>query len=623
MKIKLNVCLLIGFALCAVLSAKAQSTYVTFSVNMGTNIALGTFDSSSQTVEVQGNFEGWASGDTLIEEGSSGIYTNTFGVSDSSIIEGTTNAQIQYEFVIEPGKTYESTYDGANRSALIPINPSPASFVLPTPFFDDDGAPVTNQVTFNVDMQEQSYLGTFPSGGYVTIPGNFNGWDSSLDQLTNDPVNTNVWEGTFPLIVSPNAAVDFKYYGNPSPTWEEPDAVNSDSGGNRFFAAATETLPLVYYSDEAPAPNCTLTLSVDMSVVTAEDPYFEPSTVVLWGSFNGWGEGLSCTNNPSAANPNIYSTVISAPEGSSFDDQFRYIQSYSDGTVYDYPTAVEGLSGSAYNRVVTVPNVTATNLTVLFDGAEFDDYLSAPVNVTFMVDMTPATEENLTNYYDTSVVFAPFNPSTDAVYVNGQFCGPLGNFYYWYLWSDGEYGTEPAPGYPNSGFELNRVGSSLIYSNTITLSAGTPVELEYEYGTDPGGQNQGPVQDEPAYGAMDSNYSGTPVAHVRIIRNTSTGAYNLPEDTFGDVYYEPEINAYYLSGANLTVGSATNGTVPITWLGRPGAELQSSTSLLGNWQTIAATDGTNWNVGFYSINGFVSKTNWPANTATFFRVVKY
>jgi len=102
----------------------------------------------------------------------------------------------------------------------------------------------------------------------------------------------------------------------------------------------------------------------------------------------------------------------------------------------------------------------------------------------------------------------------------------------------------------------------------------------------------------------------------------------MPEDTFvtNEIapYQEPLFCALYPADANLTVHTPTNGTVPITWLGRPGAELQSSANLPGaNWQTIAATDGTNWNIGFYGTNGFVSETNWPANGATFFRVVKH
>jgi hypothetical protein len=444
--------------------------------------------------------------------------------------------------------------------------------------------------------------------------------------LTNEIANTNIFYGTFPIIVSPNAAVDFKYYAQPEPTWEEPASIDLDSGGNRFFAATNETLPLVNYSDQPVTLLCAVSFNVDMSVVATEDTFFEPSTVVLRGSFNGWNANIACTNNPNAANPNLYTAVLQEPEGASFQYQFAY--SYGTtydgiaGTIYDYPEEIYGEQGSAYNRVVTIPNVTATNIpNVLFDGGEFNDYVSAPVNVSFEVNMTPATLQSLTNSSDTNSV-GEFNPQTDQVYINGPLSGPVtSDWNYWYLWSGGAT-AETAP----PGFELNRVGSSLIYSNTFTLSVGTPVYFEYTYGTDPGGTYGGPIQDEPTTGSTISSFGGFgyPAAHVRVIRNTSSGTYNMPVDTFGDVYYEPEINALNASGANLTVGSVTNGTVPIEWLGRPGAELQYCTSLpAANWQTIAATDGTNWNIGFYGANGFVSTTNWPLQGATYFRVVKH
>jgi len=73
----------------------------------------------------------------------------------------------------------------------------------------------------------------------------------------------------------------------------------------------------------------------------------------------------------------------------------------------------------------------------------------------------------------------------------------------------------------------------------------------------------------------------------------------------------------------LSVGSPMAGQVPISWLGRPGAQLQVGTNLLGGtWRSLAATDGTNWVTGFSSTNGFVSTTNWPASSNAFFRLVK-
>jgi len=46
-------------------------------------------------------------------------------------------------------------------------------------------------------------------------------------------------------------------------------------------------------------------------------------------------------------------------------------------------------------------------------------------------------------------------------------------------------------------------------------------------------------------------------------------------------------------------------------------------NVTGAWQTIVATDGTNWSIGFSSTNGFVSETNYPTSgTGTFFRLIK-
>jgi hypothetical protein len=65
------------------------------------------------------------------------------------------------------------------------------------------------------------------------------------------------------------------------------------------------------------------------------------------------------------------------------------------------------------------------------------------------------------------------------------------------------------------------------------------------------------------------------------------------------------------------------GKVSVTWLGRPGANLQATTNLVsGPWQNLPTTDGINWTTGNESANGFVSQTNWPAGAPTYFRLVK-
>jgi len=99
--------------------------------------------------------------------------------------------------------------------------------------------------------------------------------------------------------------------------------------------------------------------------------------------------------------------------------------------------------------------------------------------------------------------------------------------------------------------------------------------------------------------------------------------YSMPTDKFSNMYSEPFFNSGNLGGAHLTVGALSGDKVPVTWLGRPGAHLQVTTSLGGTWQDLMATDGTNWVSGYNNpTNGFVSQTNWPASGNAFFRLVK-
>jgi hypothetical protein len=193
-----------------------------------------------------------------------------------------------------------------------------------------------------------------------------------------------------------------------------------------------------------------------------------------------------------------------------------------------------------------------------------------------------------------------FNPATDNVYVNGQFAN-------WYAWAGG-INPAAAPG----GYQMIEQGLTLIYTNYITFPAGTPIDFQYKYGMDPLAANGGPVDDEAA----------TYVNHQRVVRSTAMSVYNLPVDKFGNMYSEPYFSPGNTGSGNLSVGAKSGGTVPVTWLGCPGAHLQTTTNLSSAWMDLVATDGTNWTAGYSSTNGFVSQTNWPAAGKSFFRLVK-
>jgi hypothetical protein len=324
-------------------------------------------------------------------------------------------------------------------------------------------------------------------------------------------------------------------------------------------------------------------------MVAALDPNFNPYSLTLNGDFNNWG-GLTMTNNPTAPNPSLYSVVVYAGAGSTLNYQYRYTEGNTGNIVYDL---ANGISGNGQNRSLVVPNVLAINLPpVFFNDAAGRDYLTQPAQVTFSVDMNNAMGTD----------GHPFDPNNDTVYLNGQFLT-------WYPWSTYFYYYDPAP----LGFQMVEAGGSTIYTNTITLAAGTLVGFKYKYGMDPGDTTGGPFDDEAPLGQN----------HFRVLRSPAASPYVLPMDTFGRQYAEPYFNASATGGAGLKIGRPVLGRVPVSWLGQPGVHLQVKTNLLSSaWQDLWATDGTNWIAGYPSTNGLVSQTNWPATSRAFFRVVK-
>jgi hypothetical protein len=580
----------LSFLLLFTFTSARGDTLVTFSVDMGTYILQGAFTPNSDTIEAHGTFNNWGTL-LLVQQGNTTVYTNT--IDDTSDVNG---GQMEYKFVID-GNSWETPASQCNRDVLLPVA-SGSKLVLPTAFFSDDGAPATYNVTFQVDVTEQIALGNFiPGTSYVEVRGMGlpNSWYGG-NSLTNNPtlmltnsfgmVTSNVWVGTFPVTGSPGGADELKYVIQPSGYWETPDAVNQDCNGNRYFANVAQTLPVVSFND---APPTLVSFNVDLSAVAATDPNFNPYSVTLNGDFNNWGGGIAMTNNPSAANPNVYTTEIALLAGTTVNYQFRYNEWNTGYIVYDLSN---GICGGRNNRQLVVPNLPNANVpAVLFNDATTNDYFTTPVAVTFSVNMAGAvgTDGHI------------FDPSMDSVYVNGETIA-------WYPWEGGYY-YNPVP----YGFQLLPAGATLVYTNTLILPPGTTVGFQYKYGMDPESQFGGPLDDEAPLGQN----------HYRVVRTTQISPYPMPMDTFGSQYVEPFFDLHEPAGAGLAIGRKSAGKVPVTWLGRPGAHLQVGTNLLkGAWTDLPATDGTNWALGFFSTNGFVSQTNWPAINTEFFRVVK-
>ncbi len=567
------------------ISAPPSGTLITFSVDVGTNIANGTFVPGTDTILVSGSINGWpgtASTLALVQEGNSSVYTNTF--NDTSDING---GVLAYKFVNTHAGygngNYESTADFNNRAVVLPTT-SGGSLILPTPFLGDDGAQTSvASVTFQVDMSQQIQLGLFTNGtSTVTVSGNFNGWPGAAGPaLTWTPsiletnsfglVTSNVYTGTVQMTNSANAAMDFKYVENGN---YEGGIVLNDGSGNRFFTLPSSTLatPVVFFSDQPFSPISQVSFSVDMSAQLYYGNWTPSDGVFCQGINGNWNNNASTTmtNNPNASNTNIYYITIPCGEGSLQAYKFTY--NGASGTVYESPTSTGG-----NNRSYTVPPHTPAIVpTAFFSDLSVNDQLSTAVNVTFSVDMTQAVQYGTTT---------PFNPSTDSVFVNGAWIGWLG----WDPISLASYQLTNNP-----------VGSSPnIYSGTFPVPLGNSLSMVYKYSIN---------------GA--DNEAGSGANHLRIIRSTVSGAYSLPTATFGNQYNEP------LFG-ELSLTEAAGGNVQLSWLGAPNVQVQTRNSIsTGSWISLPNTSGATWSAGINTTNGLLSETNLPASGCTFFRLIK-
>jgi hypothetical protein len=579
--------LLIGALLgtAGIVTAQASSTIITFSVDMATNIANSTFIPGTDTVAARGSFNGFGTLNLVLDGTTASVYTNT--VNDTTDANG---GKLEYKFydsngAVPSGGWENPAHGGNNRNAHLPST-SGASLVLPTAFFSDAGAPVTNLVSFQVNMAQQISLGTFtPGTSQVYARGTMNGYGTPAEALlTNDPSivvitsgglhTSNVYTGIIQVPDSPGASELMKFYIDTGGNWENVALVNQGSGsGDRFFKNVAQTLPIVDFGDQPYAPLCVVTFSVDMSAQAYASNWNSGDSVFL----SNIGGGIPMTNNPTASNTNIYYQTFTYGQGSFWKYKFYYTN--SSGTVYETP--MPPTAPPFGDRFLTVPSVASTNLpTVYFSDVSTNDLLSANILVTFTVDMTGATATN-----QDGSAGSPFNPDSDIVFISGAWIG----------WANNTWNPIALQNYQLVNSPL---GSST-YVGQFTVQGGWVFNMAYKY----------------SINGLDNEAVDGP-NHVRYIRTTATGAYSFPVDTFGNLYNEPAFG-------QLAVGSASGGKVPVNWLGLPNVQLQTRTNLAsGSWVSHPETAGTVWSAGINSANGLISVTNWPASGNLFYRLIQ-
>jgi hypothetical protein len=566
--------LVAGLLLSGALAASAD-TLVTFRVDMSVAIGNASFNPLTQTVAARGSFSNW---NPL-------PLTNNPAGPNPALYTGTTNVVggngtvLQYKYTIEPGAVYEPVALGGNHNRLVTLPAGGGSLATPVVYYGDaPPAPSTVPVTFQVNMAQQINVGAFnPNTSLVYTRGSFNNYAADV-AMTNDPsihttnqfglVSSNVYLATYSIIGSPGQTVDFKYFFDPGANWESPGPGVGDpqDNNNRFFnlSATGQTNPIIYFNDAPYAPVATnaVTFQVDMTAHVLNGT-FDPNTgtVEVRGNFNSWGTTppILATNNPAAANTNIYSAVFPITDGVGATEFYKFWASVPVNTGWETMNdnrSMQVVSGTTQ----TLPLVYFSNLTP-------GDLLPAQTTVTFRVNMTNAVGTDA----------HAFDSTTDGVYINGIQIN--NNSYSFTSWDTF------LPQLTN-----NPIGSK-IYTLDVLIPKGAPVQLTYKY----------------SINGFD-NEAGPNVNHVRYIRNT--GTYVLPLDKFGNQLIDNE-----QSFGNLQATPSTAAHALVSWLGRPGVHLQTRTSLsAGSWVDHPETDAlssTNWPTGGGTLFFRLIKPNVP------------
>ena len=563
-----------GLLLGTAVAVSAASSIVTFQVDMTAQIQNSTFTPGVNVVNARGSFNGW--GTSLLTNNPAGVNTNLYRgtFDDTSDANGAT---VYDKYCIGDG-VWDSMAN--NRQWGLPAA-NGGSVVLPAYFFNNVAptnlVPVTDDVTFQVDMTQQITLGNFtPGTSTVYIRGSYNGWGGGT-AMTNDPAGTNPKLYSMTVTGSPDLPDSpqfYKYFVDTGALWENsPPMLNADGSGNRVYnllqTDGVLVLPAVYFNDQGPVPPITnvITFQVDMSV-QASIGKFDPSLgdyVEARGSFQGWSSGFTLTNRP-APDTNVYVGVWTIVNNPGTAVTYKFWDTKFPGN-YENPISTGGANRS-FNLLTTNGNIVVAD--VLFSDIQLSDVLPTETVVTFSVNMTNAVGT------DSHV----FNPSADSVYINGDFLG-------WPTWD------VLLPQVTN-----NPVGSG-IYTFQQTFAAGSFLPLTYKY----------------SINGID-NEAGFGQNHLRYIR--SGGNYVLPLDKFGTALSEPQ-------NGNIAIGAQSGGKVPVSWLGTPGILLQTAASLSSpiHWTTVPGTAGLGPPNGYLSPNGFVSLTNYTVGpNPTYFRWVK-
>ena len=317
--------------------------------------------SQAQPYYLAGAFQGWCNNCSVMTDnglvGTNGLYGSHQWQFD---ITGQTASSYDTRGMKVTDGTWNNTWPGSDFKNIYYGAGGNASLYFYQGTFSDGYTPTANRIGFSDPGLPWEVAGDFTSPNWDTDP---------AAQLTLKAGSVGVYTNIY--VVATPGVHNFKF--RTSGTWSGlqigSDFVNN-GGGNAVVITSSPNEPVTFVLDlvngrwqaGGPPPTCNVQFSVDMTLVQQADPGFDPASVTVNGGAlpGGWDPGNVCTNNPTAANPNIYtSSNLNILVGSSIEYQFRYVS--SGNKQYD---ARGGIGGQ--NRTLTVPNMSSTNIPTVY-----------------------------------------------------------------------------------------------------------------------------------------------------------------------------------------------------------------------------------------------------------------
>lgn len=415
---------------------------VKFQVNMNVQVQSGLFTIGTDSVSVQGNFNGWTNF-WLTKNANDTVYTGTYDFPDSMV--GDT---VQYKFWSSSPTAGNGGYEndfpspegiGGHRWFKI----LPGGQTVPVVYFNDDSVasapPVISKWTFALNMSMMEQTGYFQpdSGDKVFLRGDIipGGWGPGTE-MTKNPLQPGEYTATVQLDAVPGTQFGQKYFIQttrttfplpPNGGWEEgPHGANYEytytgrdtSLPERFFDGITGVLKTPVTAIFSVNMKGAIDAITGKPFPSIDSVFIGGSETPLWWEYSHayadtvhqlrlYDDG---THGDLVAGDSIYSGTFTFPKGSVNKVWFMYSVMYHP----NYPSTMEqneeNTQNNFDNHQMMLPDSAGTTpirLTTNKFGNYMDTTVTAIRTLSNSVPKTFALDQNYPN---------PFNPTTVIEY---------------------------------------------------------------------------------------------------------------------------------------------------------------------------------------------------------------